>query len=261
MKILFSINQKVFDNSPQDIIWILKKYDVNHTVAGFEICFDIHNENHIRYVEEMAVLCKKNNYILQFHGDSNLDIKTQKQYLKILNHIAQIMETRMPVVLHPISSDTIEKMIEQSNLYFSKILNDIYRNHLKVSISIENLNSSSVARLSKEYLKPILANNMDLNFTYDIGHEDAEYGKVIDLDPILIDRICNVHIHTFHNINDHLPIGVDSNREWIKGLQYLKTIRFENTLVLEYDIYKLGNNFDERIKNYIKGAEFLYEYL
>ena len=64
MKILFSINQKVFDNSPQDIIWILKKYDVNHTVAGFEICFDIHNENHIHYVEEMAVLCKKNNYIL-----------------------------------------------------------------------------------------------------------------------------------------------------------------------------------------------------
>lgn len=44
-------------------------------------------------------------------------------------------------------------------------------------------------RISKNYLKSILANNIGLAFTYDAGHESIEYGELIDLEGLYIGRI------------------------------------------------------------------------
>lgn len=204
-------------------------------------------------------MCEKEGYLLQFHGDSSYSIELQEQYFNFLNDLSN--EEYINVVLHPLSLNTIQDTIKETNLYFSKLLNLIYQKHLKIKLSIENLNSITMPRLSKEYLNSILSNNMDLNFTYDIGHETVEYGKVVDLNSILIERLSNVHIHTFNIKEDHQPIGMNEHKEWIKAIQYLNYLHFDGTLVLEYDFYTLGSNFEERMINYIKCVEYIQNYI
>lgn len=264
MKILLSLNFKLMDYTAYDLIKLIEKEDSKKIISGFEVCVDIENEERKKYVNELAILCKQNNLILQFHGDSSYELEKQKKYMDFLNNISNIVGKRINVVLHPHSEDTIEESIEKSNIYFSEILNYIYENNYNISISIENLNSMiDENRLSKGYLKSILANNMELNFTYDLGHEIVEYGEVTNLDTILLERLTNVHIHTFYNIDDHLPIKEnDFNKEkWVKAIQYLNYINYDKTIVLEYDVYTLGESFEERVFNYIKCAEFISEYI
>lgn len=264
MKILFSINQKFYGKSAQYLIEYIKKYDTNNIIKGFEVVFDIENEFETQYIYELAHLCKKYNYILQFHGNCEYSINIQKKYIDFLNEIGKILNYKVNVVIHPQSAETIDESIEKSNYYFSEILNYIYDNNYNLEISIENLNSLiNELRPSKDTLTPILANNIDLNFTYDVGHEIIEYGKVTDLNDILLQRITNVHFHTFKNEFDHQPVTKESlhKDKWIKTVQYLKLIHFKNTFVLEYDFNELGSNYDEKLFNYIKCAEFINQYI
>lgn len=261
MKILLSLNNKFFEKSPVELIRMIQELDVNNYVSGFELYIDFYDKSHIEYAKELAYLSKNNNYLLQFHGNSDYPLEDQKQYMLFLNDIAKTLEYKINVVLHPLSLDTIEDNVEKSNLYFSEILNYIYQNQLAINVSIENLNSNETPRLSKDYLTSILANNMDLSFTYDVGHEIVDYGNLTDLNPVLLNRLSNVHFHTFHFFYDHQPVGMDSDKKWVKAFRYLKTIHFDKTLVLEYDFYDLGNDFSERMINYIKCVEYIYDYI
>lgn len=259
MKILLSINYKFFEKTPNELVKFIKKIDVNHHIKGFEIYFDFENEEHINYIKNLSFLCKKEEYILQFHGNNSYSIEFQKEYFKFLNELVD--KKYIDVVLHPLDCDLIEDSVKETNMYFSKLLNIIYENKYKINLSIENLNSINTFRLSKDYLKSILSNNMDLQFTYDIGHETVEYGKITDLDSILIERLSNVHIHTFDKNIDHQPIGMNDHKEWVKAIQYLNYLHFDGTLVLEYDFYTLGNDFEERMMNYIKCVEYIQNYI
>lgn len=259
MKILLSINHKFFEKSPKELIDSVKQIDVNNYVKGFEIYINFNDKDEVEYVKNLKFLCDKEGYLLQFHGDSSYSIELQEKYFKFLNDLSN--GQYMNVVLHPLSLELIEDSIRETNLYFSKLLNIIYENRYKIKISIENLNSINTFRLSKDYLKSVLSNNMDLQFTYDIGHETVDYGKITDLDSILIDRLSNVHIHTFDINNDHQPIGMNDHKEWVKAIQYLNYLHFDGTLVLEYDFYTLGNDFKERMTNYIKCVEYMQNYV
>lgn len=174
------------------------------------------------------------------------------------------MDKNIDIVFHPLSCDTIDESIKETDIYFSKILNYVYENNYKINISLENLNSMiDCVRLSKDYLTSVLYNNMDLYFTYDIGHEIMEYGKLIDLDNVFIERLRNVHFHTFNNAFDHLAVDYhEYNKDgWVKALLYLKSLDFNGNLVLEYDFYTLGNSYDERFNNYLNCAKLIYNYL
>lgn len=247
------------DNSPLELYNSIKDKTF---IKGFEVSFDLNNDLEKQYVNELIFICEQNNYILQFHGDSSRDLEYQYKYVDFINDISIKLNKRIDIVLHPISGDNLEDCIAKTNEYFSNILNYIYTNSYKINISIENLNTETTEniRLSKEYLLPILSNNIDLNFTYDIGHEIFEYGNLTDLNPVLIERLTNIHFHTFNNHEDHKAV-IKNDSNWVKAIQYLKLIKFDSTLVLEYDFYTLGETYEERINNYIESAEYINEYL
>lgn len=264
MKVLLSVNNKFFEKNSFELIDYIESKDERKIIDGFELFINIENEYEKNYLFSFATICKNKNYIFQFHGDSSLSIENQKLYLDKIDELSKIIDKKINIVLHPITSVTFEEELKKTNEYFSIILNYIYMNNYNLSVSIENLNSTAkFFRLSKDYLTPILYNNMDLNFTYNVGHELIEYGKTTDLTEILKNRLINVHIHTFLNTMDHMFINDENiNKEkWVKALNYLKLIKYDNTLVLEYSIDYMGNNLDEKLDNYLKCANFIEEYL
>lgn len=185
-------------------------------------------------------------------------------YLDYVNELSKIVDKNIDIVFYPLSCDTIDESIKDTDIYFSKMLNYVYFNDYNINISIENLNSMvDCVRLSKDYLTSVLYNNMDLYFTYDVGHEIMEYGKLSDLDDVFIERLRNVHFHTFNNAIEHLPVDYhEYNKDcWVKALLYLKSLNFKGTLVLEYNFYELGNSYNERFDNYLNCFKFISNYL
>jgi hypothetical protein len=265
MKIYLSINFKFMTKTPYELVNFIKKYDTNQNVKGLEIYFDYENDFERNYTSTLVSYAINYGYEVQFHGNSEQDIKKQYEYLDMINDFSLKYQRKFNIVLHPCGFADIKDSILKSNLYFSQVLNYIYQNNYGLNISIENLNSvGQFVRCSKENLISILSNNEDLYFTYDIGHEIVEYGQITDLKPLFIKRLINVHIHTFNNISDHLGIDVnnDLHKEmWLKGLIYLNNIKYKGPLVLEFDLYKMGDNFEEAMLNYLKIAKMITNYL
>lgn len=121
----------------------------------------------------------------------------------------------------------------------------------KVIICLENLNNDSgLIRLDKQEIKTTVLNDEILYFTYDIGHEIADYGKIIDLDKCMVEDIRNVHIHSNNNKGiDHMPIyknDVNWN-EIMKGLSFLIFNKYKYNIVYEYELEHCnGNTVEEK---------------
>lgn len=263
MKIYLSINHKFFEYSPKQLIEIIEKYDVNNSVKGFEIFLNIQNSDNYNYFNELIRLAIAKGYDIQFHGDSSLNYEEMTKYLDTINEFSKIYNRKFNVVLHPISNNLIEEDIISTNIYFSKVLNYIYYNNYNLNISIENLNSmTNLPRCNKEQLMPIINNNRELLFTYDIGHEIIDYGKITNLEEVFINRLCNVHLHTFNNREDHQKLDENDiyKERWIKGILYLKSIDYNGPVVLEFDFYTLGDNFENRMIEYINIANYISEH-
>ena len=260
MKILLSINYKIFDESPDTLI---KKIDGIKEISGFEVHIDMNNGYERDYLRRLAHLCNEKDLILQIHSSITEDDEIIP-HIDYYHEIETIYNKPINMVNHPLGSDNIYLAQEKTNILFSKILNYIYEHCYRINVSIENLNSMrGIMRLSKDYLIPILSNNQDLFFTYDIGHEIMEYGKLVDLNDLFIERIVNVHIHTFEAEEEHLPIKEDSPNKlmWVKAINYLRQIGYDGAITLEYDMNKIGNNFDEKIDGFIEEAKFMYQYI
>ena len=133
--------------------------------------------------------------------------------------------------------------------------------NLHVIITLENLDDKTWAiRLDKSEMKAIIYNNEDLFFTYDIGNEIIEYGKITDVDYLLEQRMINIHLHTFDKYEKHLPIFPDDPNKlrWLKALTYLKLIDYRGAIVLEYDYGAIpGKDFREKVINTVRSAEFV----
>lgn len=263
MKILISINSKFFSKSPEQLIDLVANLDKGKCVSGFEMCIDSSSEIELNYSKKFAELCKNNNYYLQIHGNSKLSLDKQFAFMDYCQTIAMTLDYSVNIVLHPLYVGTVEDSVVKTNEYFSEVIKYIYENKYDINITIENLNSSKRERLNKEHILSILGNNEKLGFTYDIGHEIMDFGNIVDLDPILIEKLSNVHIHTHTNLIDHMLIfKKDINKaQWVKGVLYLKSIDFDNTIVLEYDFFKiLGDSYKERLKNYVESALLISQY-
>lgn len=259
MNILLALNYKLFETQPDILV---KKIENIKEISGFEIFIDINKKIEKDYLSRMAYLCKEKNLILQIHSSITIDEEIN-EHLDFYNEISKIYDKPINIVNHPFKSDSIYIAQEKTNILFSKILNYIYEKQYRLNYSIENLNSEQGdMRLSKKYLIPILSNNQDLYFTYDIGHEIMEYGEIVDLREIFIDRLINIHLHTFDYLNEHKPITKNDvyKSKWVKAINYLKQIGYNGNIVLEYDVNLLGTNFDEKINNYIEAAKFMYQY-
>lgn len=257
MKILLSLNFKFFNLEPEKFIELIKKYDEENLIAGFEIATNTKKDE--LYVLRLAKVALKNEYIINLHSPSFENIEEAKEYLNFAVEISKIMKRKTNFVYHPISSNSIDESKEKTKEQLEEIMQYIedkkYYNN--VELSIENLNDmNGIKRLKKEDLIEILAQQKSLKFTYDIGHEIIDGIKTEKLVNILDERLNNIHIHTFQKDLDHYPINNIDEYKLIKEL--LEKYGEDKTVVLEYALdYIEGEDFETKLKNYVESAKII----
>lgn len=263
MRCIMSINEKFMEYSPNELVDIVMKNSAS--VEGFEIYIIYKDKKQVDYLKQIAFLCKKNNLYFQVHGDSNLELSDQYEFLKMLENLSDQLGYQINVVMHPFYYEDIDKSIKETVIYINDVIDKIDKN--KISISLENLNDyGKEDRLNKGEITPIVVNNEDLFMTYDIGHEIADNGNITDLNEYVVPIVNNVHIHTYNDIYadgyDHKPI-FKNDRNWIriiKSLIYLKINNYDKSIVFEYDLYYCpGDTTLDRIISYCKSMDFVWE--
>ena len=260
MKILLSLNYRHFKITPNEIISLLKKYDNNNIIKGFEV--SIKYDNDLVYLEQLAGICKNKGYLLRLHAPTLININKYKEYFDFVNKIAQIYENHLNVVFHPINAESVEKSISETVRYLKHIYEYIeVKRYNKIIISIENLNDiNGVQRIKKENIEGILKKFEKLKFTYDIGHELIDNNFVSNLSNLLLERLNNVHIHIYKGNRDHYPI-LEKNEKSIKVLMALEEIKnkgYNDIIVAEYALdYIEGNDFNTKMINYIRHSIML----
>lgn len=257
MKILLSLNYKFFDLEPEKLIELIKKYDKENLIKGFEIATN--SEKDKEYLFNLAQLALREKYIINLHSPSFEDIEEAKKYLEFAVKTSKIMNRKINIVYHPINAESIEESKEKTKEKIKEIMQYIEeKNYSKnVEMSIENLNDMNrIKRLKKEDLIEILEKQKKLKFTYDIGHEIIDGIKTEKLVHILEERLNNIHIHTYQKDLDHYPIKDINEQEIIKKL--LEKYGNNKTVVLEYAIdYIEGENFETKLKNYVESAKII----
>lgn len=247
MKKIMSINYKFFKITPKELVLMSK-----NKIDGFEIY--LRNESEYEYLNELAKFCQKENLYLQIHG--NIEDNNHEKFLTIIDKVSNILGYSVHIVFHSKISLDVQKSIDSTIKIFEKLFKYIEENKLNVIISIENLNSfGKIRRLNKQELIPILKRFDNLKFTYDIGHELIEKGKITNLDNLCVQRISNTHIHTYKGKLDHYFIHENDKHinEINIAFQYLKDINYNGCYVFEYDLYKAkGKDDKEKIEYFIK---------
>lgn len=261
MNSLISINYKFMGLSPKELIEEIKKYKY---CKGVEISINYHKEEEINYLESIAYLLHENNLLFQVHGDCNLSVEEQIDFLKRIENISTQLGYPINVVLHPKYNDDHEESIRLTQEYIDEVLKEIDE---RIIICVENLNDGIVDnmpqdRLDKNEITPIICNNERLFMTYDMGHDIADYNNPIDLNSTLISKIRNIHIHTHKNGIDHLPIYKESLNSVLKAILFLKGIKYEGPIVFEYNLYECrGENVLEQLHDYLESIDFVSERL
>ena len=260
MKSLISINRKFMDINLKDFIELINN---SKYTKGVELYIDIHNDDEIKYLNDLIYELKKYNLILQIHGNSELDIKEQIKFLKLLENISDYLEQKIVVTLHSIYNENKELSLILTKEYISKVANSV--DNEKVVICLENLNDvPGYDKLEKEYIRDYLVKNKEVYFTYDIGHEIADYGNITNLDNDFIKDIRNIHIHTNDGKgNDHQPIYLnDSNwNKVVKGIVFLINNNYQYNIVYEYDLYAChGETKVDKVKDYLSSIDLVSEH-
>ena len=255
---VISINRKFLPLPAKELI---NKIVQSRFTKGLEISCDPNEEAMINYMDELVEGCKENNLLFQVHGDSSLDMDTQKKFLDLLTRYSDYLGYPINVVMHTLTRETKEESLHDSQEYFGELLEYIDTN--KIRLSIENLNDAfNLMRLDKDEMLPIIYNDNRLYMTYDIGHEIADYGQITNIDEEEVKRISNVHIHsidpTWDDGWDHKPIDDESDDfgPVLKGILFLKHIKYDGPVVFEYDAYLCkGDNMSEKTDDYIASID------
>lgn len=244
---------------------LIEEHDIEHVVDGYELMVDCKKEEHMAYLENLAHLAKEKGFIFQVHSSSYDSLDVQKKFLDEVERLALFLERDVPIVYHPFASETEEASLEKTNDLMAELLIYCYQNHYHLRLSLENLEHRKESiRLGKEEIVPVLYNNIDLHYTYDLGHELRDYGNITDVDHLLLERLNNVHLFRNEKEVTHLPLtdGDIDKEKWVKSLLYLKQSGYQGSVVLEYDFYQMeGETFEEKIISYLKHASFIKEYL
>ena len=259
MKSLISINYKFMSISPKDINEMINN---SKYTKGVEANIDYNKKGEVEYLDNLVFELKRNNLILQIHGDVSLDYDKQIEYLKKLEGYSDYLGYPIVVTLHTIYDEDMHASLKKTLEYISNLIKNI--DSTKVIICLENLNDArGFIRLDKHDIRETVLNDEKLYFTYDIGHEIADYGKITDLDVYMIDEIRNVHIHSNDNRgNDHMPIykkDVHWN-EIMKGIEFLIINKYKYNIVYEYALENCnGETIEEKITDYLNSIDMISE--
>lgn len=256
---LISINHKFMSLSPKELVELI--INTKYT-RGIEAYININKEEELNYLSQLVFELKKNNLILQIHGEIDLELDEQIKYIKKLEDYSDYLNMPIVVTFHTIYDDNKEKSIEKTNKYISDLIGNI--NKEKITICIENLNNmNGLIRLGKEEISEIVLNNEEIYFTYDIGHEISDHGEIINLDKYMIEKIRNIHIHSINDTGlDHIPI-YENDIHWdeiIKGLDFLINNKYKYNIVYEYGLeYCNGSTVEEKVKDYLCSIDYVSE--
>ena len=259
MKSLISINYKFMSLNPKKITDLILQ---SKNVKGVEAYIDCNNEVELKYLNDLVFELKKNNLVLQIHGNVELEFSKQLVYIKKLEEYADYLNNPIVFTLHSIYDENDKVSLEKTIDYFSNLLSNIDNN--KIIVCLENLNDArGFTRLGKEEIRTIILNDENIFFTYDIGHELADYGKITNLDKYMIEDIRNVHIHSHNDKGvDHLPI-YKNDIHWndiIKGLIFLNVNKYKYNIVYEYGLeFCKGNTVEEKVIDYLNSIDYVSE--
>ena len=254
MKLLLYLDKQIFFKKPDELIKEILKHPF---IKGIEVSIDIDNNDEKEYLKKLASLCNEKKLILQIHAHIIDDVKKQ---LDFYNEVAVLYNNNLNILNHPLESDNIYLAQEKTNTLFVRIISYIKEQKYNITFSVENLSArANTVRLSKDLLLPILNNNEKLHFTYNIGNEIRDYGKVININEVFLKHLNNVHIYSYDFKNIHKAVVLEDEhfKEIIRVLNYLKQNGYTDPLVLDYDFALLGSNDEERLTNYFKSAEII----
>ena len=259
MKSLISVNSKFMVLNPSELVSLIleSKY-----TKGIELYIDYDNDFQKKYLEDLVFELKKNNLILQIHGNSEINFDDQLEYMRLLETYSDYLGYPIIVTLHTIYDDDKEESIRKTRDYIGDLINKINNN--KIIIALENLNDAKdLIRLGKEEITKTILNDDRLYFTYDIGHEIMDYGLITNVDNYLIEELRNIHIHSNDNKgNDHMPI-YKNDIHWnniSKALIYLINNKYKYNIVYEYALeFCRGETTKERIIDYLNSIDFVSE--
>lgn len=269
MSSLISVSGKYMEIKPNELVNLINKSEYT---KGLEIYIDMSDDNpyglsvneELDYLDKLVFELKKNNLIMQIHGEIELDMDKQLNYLKKLENYSDYLGYPIVVTMHTKLEEDQDKALNDTKNYIEELLTHIDSN--KIIICVENLNDMyGIDRLEKELIEPLVLNNEKVFFTYDIGHVIIDFDDFTNLDKYMIDKIKNVHLHSFDlAIRDHMPI-YKNDKYWntiIKAVTYLKTIHYKYNVVFEYDLYRCyGDTIKEKIEDYLKSIDLVSEHL
>ena len=259
MNSLISINNKFMNIEPRKLVEMI--YNSKYT-KGLEIYVNNKPEE-LKYLDDLVFELKKYNLILQVHGEVTLSFFNQVKFMKKLEQYSDYLGYPIVVTLHSIFDNDIEVSIKKTNEYIGDLIQNIDSN--KIIIALENLNClNGVGRLNKELIRPLVLNDEKLYFTYDIGHDIADYGNVLNLDDYMIEDIRNIHLHSNDGKgNDHQPIK-KNDLYWnqiIKALIFLQNNHYKYNIVYEYDPYACyGETMEEKTNSYLDSIDTVSEH-
>lgn len=256
MKSLISINYKFMSISPKELVSLIleSKY-----TKGIEAYININDEKEMKYLDSLTYELKRNNLILQIHGNIQIDLDKQIKYLKILEQYSSYLGYPIVFTLHTIYDKEKNTSLSKTIDYISKLLESVDSN--KIVMCLEYLNDTKeYTRLGKEEIRTTILNDEKIYFTYDIGHEIDSYRPVTNLDKYMIEDIRNIHLHSTSKGVDHKPIYKnDSNSNSIvKALTFLKINKYQYNIVYEYALeFCSGNTTKERVIDYLNSIDFV----
>lgn len=258
MKSLISVNALFMSLSPKELVRLIlqSKY-----TKGVEVCIDASNENELKYLDELAFELQKNHLILQIHGEILLDMDKQIKFFKRIEEYSDLFHEPIIVTMHSFCDEDSKIAIDKTVEYLSLLLKSV--DCSKVVLCLENLNDTNeFIRLGKEEIRTTILNNEDIYFTYDIGHEIADYGQITDLDSYMIEEICNVHLHSDNKGVNHMPI-YKNDPHWndiLKAITFLINHHYSHNIVYEYGIdYCHGSTVEEKVKDYLNSIDYVSE--
>lgn len=261
MNLFLSLNDKFFTKlDPINLVDFIKENDKDNLVKGLEL--NIKYDMDKKYFADLINYSNQKDFFINLHSPNYTNIEQYKKYLKFAKDISIVQNRKINITIHPCDSTSIELSKIKSEEMINLIMSYIYENNLEkyFDISLENLNSvEGYYRLTKPDVLNLLNINNNIKFTYDIGHEFADGANKVKIPKIIYNRISNIHIHTYIDKKDHLPITNYNDCKFVKEtlLSLLKK-GYNKAIVLEYAIeYMNGNSFEEKFKAYINSFKII----
>ena len=255
MNSIISVNYKFMDVSPKRLVELINSYKYT---KGIELYVDVNKENELKYLDDLVYELKRNNLILQIHGEVKLDIDKQIEFLKKIEEYSSYLKQQIVVTFHSVYDEDKKISINKTIDYLTNIIKVINNN--KILICLENLNClNGLDRLNKEDIKTTILNDEKIYFTYDVGHEISGFNNITNLDKYMFEDIRNIHIHSIDDTRlDHMPI-YENDKHWnniIKALVFLKVNKYNYNIVFEYGLdYCYGNTIEDKINDYLKSID------